>query len=204
MAPSMGKHIPRDRHVRSQIAYLAARLMAEDGVTDFSLAKRKAARQAGFADVASLPDNQEVEAALRSYQALYQSAEQPAVLRRLREVAVQAMESLVDFRPYLTGSVLTGTASSHSDVNLQLFADSAKEFEIFLLNRNIRFDMAVRNFRMGEREAEIPIYRFEIENTTVAAALFEPADERIALKYRSDGRRVERARIDEVRAMLAA
>jgi hypothetical protein len=51
--------------------------MAEDGVADYATAKIKAARQAGSRPCA-LPDNSEIEAALREYQGLYQKEEQPA------------------------------------------------------------------------------------------------------------------------------
>jgi hypothetical protein len=82
----MGKN---NNHMRSHLAYLAARLMAEDGIQDYGAAKRKAARQAGVPDTRELPDNQEIEAALKTYQSLYQAQEQPAILRGLRETAIQ-------------------------------------------------------------------------------------------------------------------
>src|SRR5471032_1964929 len=74
----------RDANLRRHIAYIAARMMAEDGIADYGTAKTKAARQAGLADSALLPDNQEIEEALREYQGLYQKDDQPAQLRRLR------------------------------------------------------------------------------------------------------------------------
>jgi DNA-binding transcriptional regulator YbjK len=52
---------------RSCIAYLAARLMAEDGIEDYALAKRKAARQAGLPGTRELPTNEEIDEALRTY-----------------------------------------------------------------------------------------------------------------------------------------
>ena len=51
--------------VRSRIAHIAARLMAEDGIEDHALAKRKAARQAGLSDSRQLPDNDEINEALK-------------------------------------------------------------------------------------------------------------------------------------------
>ena len=131
----------RNNQMRSHLAYLAARLMAEDGIQDYGAAKRKAARQAGVPDTRELPDNQEIEAALKTHQSLYQAEEQPIILRDLREIAVRAMEHFARFNPYLVGSVLTGTAGEHSDINLHLFADSAKEFEIFLLNEKSEFEL---------------------------------------------------------------
>jgi hypothetical protein len=62
--------MPRDhannRQMRERIAHLAARLIAVDGIDDYALAKRKAARQAGAPDTRNLPNNDEVEHALRA------------------------------------------------------------------------------------------------------------------------------------------
>jgi hypothetical protein len=131
---------PTPRALRAHIASLAARLMAQDGMTDMGQAKRKAARQLGQTDSALLPDNAEVEAELRLYQALYQNDTQPARLRFLREEAARVMEVFRAFNPYLTGSVLEGVAGAHSAIDLMLFADSAKDVEIFLLDHDIAFD----------------------------------------------------------------
>jgi hypothetical protein len=57
---------------RANIASAAARLMAEDGITDYHQAKRKAARQLGLPEHSPFPDNAEVEAELRAYRSLYQ------------------------------------------------------------------------------------------------------------------------------------
>ena len=130
----------RDLNLRRHIAYIAARMMAEDGIADYATAKQKAARQAGLADAALLPDNHEIEDALREYQELYLKDEQPAQLRLLREIAVKVMRDFAEFRPVLVGSVLNGTAGQFSDVNLQLFTDDPKALTIFLINRRYRFE----------------------------------------------------------------
>src|SRR3954469_24914729 len=96
----------RDTGVRAQIAATAARIMAEDGVDDFALAKRKAARQLGADEGQGLPANHEVEAELEAYRALYQADEHPDRIAELRRVALDAMRALEPFSPYLTGAVL--------------------------------------------------------------------------------------------------
>ena len=82
---------PKQQQMRTRIAAAAARIMAEDGLEDFALAKRKAARQLGAEDTQSLPGNEEIEAELRAYQALYQGEEQRERIRFLRERALEAM-----------------------------------------------------------------------------------------------------------------
>src|SRR2546421_10775876 len=135
----MARKSNRQTAMRARIAAAAARIMAEDGVDDFALAKRKAARQLGALDTQSLPRNDEIEAELRAYRALYQADEHPGLIEELRRIALEVMQALEQFNPYLTGPVLKGIAGPYAEIDLQLFPDSAKDVEIFLLDRNIAF-----------------------------------------------------------------
>src|SRR5438270_14025579 len=96
----------RSTDMRARIAAAAARLMAEDGIDDFALAKRKAARQLGAAQTEALPRNDEIEAELSAYRALYQADEHPELIEELRGIALDAMQTLEQFSPYLTGPAL--------------------------------------------------------------------------------------------------
>ena len=194
----------RDSNQRRHIAYLAARLIAVDGIADYAAAKQKAARQAGLADAALLPDNSEIEEALREYQGLYQSEEQPGHLRYLREVAVKVMREFEEFRPVLVGSVLNGTAGLHSDVNLQLFTDDQKALTIFLLNRRYRFEEGSRRVRRGDHTDEVPQIHLEVDEIPVSLTILDRDDERAGVRGRGDADAPLRARLAEVEAMLAA
>ena len=192
----------RDNNLRRHIAYLAARLMAEDGIADYATAKQKAARQAGLGDAAVLPDNSEIEEQLREYQGLYQSEEQPARLRELREVAVRVMREFEEFRPVLVGSVLNGTAGMHSDVNLQLFTDDPKALAMFLLNKRYRVEEGSKRVRRGDRTEEVSQITLEVDATTVTLTVLGPDDERSAPRVRGEAEPPLRARLAEVEAML--
>jgi hypothetical protein len=192
----------RDSNLRRHLAYVAARMIAEDGA-DYASAKLKAARQAGLADSNLLPDNQEIEEALREYQGLYQKEDQPAHLRRLREVAVKVMREFEDFRPALVGSVLSGTAGQFSDVNLQLFADDAKALTMFLLNGRYRFEEGTRRVSRGGRLDEVPQISLEVEDVTVTMTVLDRDDERSGARVRSDDEPLIRARLADVERLLA-
>jgi hypothetical protein len=192
----------RDTNLRRHIAYLAARMMAEDGVADYATAKWKAARQAGLADSNLLPDNSEIEAALREYQGLYQKEEQPEHLRHLREIAVKVMRDFEEFRPALVGSVLSGTAGQYSDVNLQLFTDDPKSLTLFLLNRRYRFEEGSRRVRRGDAVTDVPQIHLQVENVPVTLTVLERDDERASARARGDGDAPQRARLADVEALL--
>ncbi|HVL77104.1 MAG TPA: hypothetical protein VM406_13905 [Noviherbaspirillum sp.] len=130
--------------LRAEIAAAAARMIAEDGA-DYGTAKKKAARQIlGNTRVRGdyMPDNAQVEDEVRAYNEIFFGDTQPARLLHLRQLALRLMNDLAEFSPFLTGAVLNGTAGEHSDIHLQLFVESAKDVEIFLLNRNVDFTVS--------------------------------------------------------------
>ena len=175
--------------------------MAEDGIADYGSAKQKAARQAGLRDLSLLPDNDEIEAALREYQGLYQKDDQPAQLRRMREIALKVMREFEAFRPALFGPVLTGTASRHSDVSLQLYPDDPKALALFLLNRRVRFEEGARRVRRGAAIVEVPQIHMEVEGIPVTLTILDRDDERGNAHGRADAE-PPRARLAEVQALL--
>ena len=181
--------------LRSELAQTAARLIAEDGL-EYGAAKKKAARQLGLPENFPLPGNEEVQDAVRDYHAIYQEEEQAELLVWLRSVAVELMRLLERFSPYLTGSVLDGTATRHSRIDLLLFPDSAKEVEIFLLNEGIHFRHGTP--RSDRVEA---VLMLEEEDLPANLIVLQPREERIHFKG-ADGRSRARAKLDAVIALL--
>jgi hypothetical protein len=164
--------------MREQLAHQAAKLMAEDGITDHAFAKRKAARQLGAADTQHLPSNQEVDDALHSYRLLYQRDSHPGILYQLREEALTTMRLLAEFHPYLTGSVLRGTAGEQSDINLMLFSDDAKAVLLFLLKHKIDFEDGSWKVRVGGHEETVPNYTLTSETGTQIHIIVLPENAR--------------------------
>ncbi len=137
------------QHDRARIADLAARFIAEHGIQDYALAKRKAARSLGLAEGRGLPSNEEVDAALIYRQSLYEPEEQAILLLALRQQALAVMRAFEQFDPSLTGTVASGAVSEHSRIELDIDSDSSKDFEQFLINRNIEFKVQDKAGRMA-------------------------------------------------------
>jgi hypothetical protein len=192
----------RNQGMRARIAAAAARLMAEDGIDDFALAKRKAARRLGAPESEALPANDEVEAELRAYRALYQPEEQPQRIAELRRIALDAMRALERFNPYLTGAVLKGTAGPYAEIELQLFPESTKEVEIFLLERHIAYATQEGRRFSGGRAHVMSVLTLTWQEAPLRLSVFDPRDERVALKTSQAGRVMDRAGIPEVGALL--
>ncbi|MGB8516734.1 MAG: hypothetical protein WCD45_02480 [Gallionella sp.] len=196
----MAKESARRRDLmREQLAHQAAKLMAEDGITDHAYAKRKAARQLGAEDTHHLPSNDEIDTALRSFRMLFQSNSHPKILSELREQALANMRLLADFHPYLTGSVLTGTAGENSDINIMLFSDDAKAVLLFLLKHKIDFEDGEWKVRLGGHEEFVPSYTLTGDSGTLTHVIVLPDNAR-----HSGGRKPDtHADITALETMLA-
>ena len=170
----MAKRAPtRTDHLRSAVAQEAARLMAEHGIQDFHLAKRKAAERYGVVEGAFLPKNTEIEAALASYQRLFGGDQHATSLREQRRVAVEAMRMLEKFEPRLVGAVLNGTATAHSDIQLHVFSDSPEAVYTHLMDKRYEYEVFERKVRMtAERVVAVPSVRFEVGREMVEAFVF--------------------------------
>jgi hypothetical protein len=124
---------------RNQIAQAAAALIVEEQIDDWQFARRKAARQLGFAARAQLPDREELEAAVRGYAQLFLADEQAELVSHLRREALEWMGELAEFSPELTGPAAEGWGYPGCEIRIELLADDAKLVEIALLNRNVHF-----------------------------------------------------------------
>lgn len=184
-------------HLRRAIANAAARLMAEDGIADYGAAKRKAARSLGAAEGEALPTNEEIETELRAWQSLYQEDEQRERIHDLRATALEVMELLSEFHPYLTGGAADGTAGRYSAVEIELFADCSKDVEIVLLSHGISYD-PVENRRIGA-DAQL---RLEWNDFPVSISVYPSPMERQMPKKPGRGRTLQRLRADGVLELL--
>jgi len=129
----------REAQDRTRIAQVAAKLIAEHGIADWSLAKRKAVRQLLLPERAALPGDDEIESALADYHALFGGEQHVAQLREQREQALHWMQLLAQFDPVLVGGVAAGWASAHSDIQLDLVAANAKAVQLALLNAGVAY-----------------------------------------------------------------
>ena len=139
--------------LQSEIAATAAALVVEEGL-EYGPAKRRAVKQLGLAVRTELPDNDEVEEAVREYIAVFCADTQPAELLALRQLALVWMERMAAFRPHLAGAVWHGTATRLSDIYIQLFCDDSKSAEIALIEHNVDYEpRTVTGFTGGKVEA---------------------------------------------------
>ena len=187
-----GLAVQRDR---LRIAQTAARLIAEHGLTDWTLAKRKAVRQLLLPNATALPSNEEVEVALTDHHALFGGDAHVQALRTQRIEALAWMHRLAQWDPVLVGGVAAGWATEYSEVRIEVVADDPKAVEIALVASGVSY--AALPPRGDDAAAHL---RIESPRVAVRLAIVTP------LQRRNRPRRNEEPRLapDVVAALIAS
>lgn len=190
-----------DPQLRQQIAQMSARLMMQEGIEDYHLAKSKAASQLGIYHSRNLPSNREIQEEIQIYQRLFYGDTQPVRLQQLRQIALQVMKLLAAYSPRLVGSVLNGTATQYSKITLHLFAPSPEEIAVFLLERNIPYQVSDKRFHLPE-VVYFPCYRFIAGEETVMLIVFDVNDIRWSPPNPVDGKPMARADVKMLERLI--
>ena len=160
----------RDRGNAAQwrVAYEAARIMAEQGESDFDRARRKAAVRTGVLDRRSWPTNEAIHEALLTQRRLFVDDALADDLRRLRRDALAAMYSFQAFGPRLVGPLLHGSGQAEQGVQLCLYAERPEEVVFALMDQHIPWHERERSFRYGDGERRThPVFRFLAGGTPI-------------------------------------
>lgn len=138
-----------ESRTRQRLAEEAARIILEEGVRDYGLAKRKAADHLGIQGRRDLPANTEVESAVLERSRLFATAATRTEYRDRLRAAALVMGRLEWLEPRLVGPLLLGIVEPQPVINLHGFAETVEEVIIALGDRGIRTRSGERQYRGG-------------------------------------------------------
>ncbi len=200
----MGKRMEsvNDR-ARQMLAQEAARIIVEQGIQDFRLAKTKAAERLGLSGRGSLPGNSEIQDAVSEHLKLFGRESHLNLLQMMRRAALSAMEILSPFSPRLVGPVLNGTAAANSAVNLHVFSDTPELIAMKLDEQQMSYKAYERRLKSRRDYAEtFAGFRFLHDESSIEATVFPIDGMRQAPISPVDGRPMKRADHSAVRMLL--
>lgn len=195
-----------EKNLRQLVADETARLLYEEGYRDYRVAKQKAAQRLGADNQAkNQPSNEEIAQALQDYVQFLDPVEHQANLKLHREIALEAMEFLQPFQPYLTGSALEGTSGPLSAVTLHLSANRAEDVIFHLEEQNIPFQIQERKVKAGKKQDYFPLLRLYVDNVEVELMIF-PDDGYASISALNSmtGKALKRADAKRLQEILAA
>ena len=165
-------------HMRKILAKEAARIILENGIQDYGLAKRKAAQRHGVDSMSILPRNIEIENNILEWHHNVDKNNTIVHLVEMRYLALKIMDIVKDFSPRLVGSVYSGSASFNSPVEIHVFTDVLEDLIIILEKENIQF----KNFQKRHQfhrnsRLNIPGFSFDIEDIVIHLMVFRKKSE---------------------------
>lgn len=189
---------------RQILAQEAARIIVEQGIQDYRVAKTKAAERLGMKDRGALPGNAEIELAVSNHLALFQRESHLDLLLSMRRAALAAMDMLSPFSSRLVGPVLHGTAAESSPVNLHVFADASEMVAFKLQENDICYKPFERRLKCRRDRLEtFAAFRFLQDESPVEATVFPIDGVRQAPISPVDGKPMKRADKKAVLELLA-
>ncbi len=196
------RHRPDNR--RASIANEAARLIQEQGLSDFRAAKAKALERLGLRHGVRLPSNEEIEYALAERNRIFLGDDHYRHVRELRGVALSIMRSLSMFDARLVGAALSGNVTQHSTIDLHVFSDVPEAVAARLDALGIRHRLAQFRHRFKPRQsAEFPGFRFVADDFECAATVFTEKQRRHPPLSPIDGRPMRRGSIRDVERLVS-
>jgi len=203
ISQSMGNQNKTLSRLRLEIAQVAARYVAVDGINDFLTAKKKAARYLGADPDRNLPTNHEVEQALIDYQNLFQAVNQKQLLLSKRRKSLKAMKFLIKFDPRLVGPVLTGTATEFTEINIHLFYDEPEQVGFYLDEHGIPYSCCEKSVRISLNERiNLPAYRFVAENDVIILIIFPERQKNLNPISSVTNKPMRRASMQQVESLI--
>ena len=188
------KTVTVNDRARQMLAQEAARIIVEQGIQDFRLAKIKAAERLGLTGRGSLPGNSEIQQAVGEHLTLFGRESHINLLEALRRAALAAMDILSPFSPRLVGPVLHGTAAANSAINLHVFSDTPELIAMKLDENRLSYRPYERRLKSRRDKAEtFAGYRFFQDDASVEATVFPVDGMRQAPISPVDGRPMKRA-----------
>jgi hypothetical protein len=199
----MGNHNKSATRLRLEIAQIAARFVAVDGINDYLMAKRKAAQYLGVNPDRNLPANHEIEQALINYQNLFQSVNQKQQLLSMRRKSLKAMKFLNRFDPRLVGPVLTGTATEFTEIMIHLFYDEPEQIGFYLDEHGIPYSCCEKSIRINLNERiNLPAYRFVAENDVILLIVFSERQKNLTPISSVTNKPMQRASLQKVESLI--
>ena len=199
----------RQSKARRVLAMEAARLMYEEEVSQYFVAKRMAAkrifgrrgaRRLRF-HPSDLPSNGEIQEALLRLANLVEGDARFERLDDMRRLALEVMRPLAHFEPRLIGSVATGHVRAGSDVDIQLFADDADAPETFLREHGWHYEREDVLIRRPSGWCEYQHLHLELEHP-VELTVYPRRELRHRPRSSTDGKPIEHVSIRELARML--
>jgi hypothetical protein len=178
--------------------------MQDQGLRDFRAAKAKALARLGLEDHGAMPSNEEIEQALGARNRIFLGDAHAELLEQMRRAALHIMEALECYQPRLVGSVLNGSATTASRIELHALSDTVEAVGETLAVIGIPQRIVQHRLRLRRDEIEtFPGLLFQDQGFDFDVTVFPERSRGHSPLSAIDGRPMRRAGTREVAKLLS-
>jgi hypothetical protein len=121
------------RRAYRQLAFEAARFLADGSESEYMQAKERATMMLGLSESVRWPSNRRIKEMIGQLtEAELGKDEVARRVREMRTIALEIMDIIDAYDPFLIGSTLTGQVRSGSDIDFHAYADDFNEIKDLL------------------------------------------------------------------------
>ena len=155
------------------IAEAAARIMHQQRLQDYGLAKRKALESLESAQHSAMPENRLINKALQEYIQCFGNAADKDWETQLTTAAKEASAFLNEFPHYVAGSLASQVAKLDDRLEIHLYSDSTEPLLWRLQDHDIPYREQERVVRINRQtEYSYPCFSFVANNIPVSITVF--------------------------------
>jgi len=191
----------KSNNLRRLVVQEAARLMFEEGISQYFDAKKKAAKTILGKQTKNLPSNGEISDALYQLSMFHSGNETSSTLFEMRLLAMDVMEHLELFSPRLIGSVSTGRIRKGSDIDLHIFTDSVETFRVYLDGLNWQYELKQIWIEKNGRPIEYTHVYLDLEYP-LELSIYPINEIRVRGRSSTDGKPIMRLSIPALRELI--
>lgn len=168
-------------HLRQQILWETARILAEGTASSWLVAKKKALARLALPASTPLPRNQEVESTLQEYLKIFHRESSASQKKQMGEIASEIVSVLNPHHPRITGDMAEDLVTRDSAITIHVIADIPEEVSASLERHGIPYKN--RDYRVQVSNMNYvtrPGFRLVVDNTHVDICVFTTKQSRQA------------------------
>jgi hypothetical protein len=158
---------------KQELAEIAARIMHQQRLQDYGVAKRKALETLATTPQTAMPENRLINEALQRYIACFGNADDQNWAAQLKRSAKEASAFLSEFPHYIAGSLASNIAKLDDRLEIHLYSDSTEPLLWTLQDHHIPYREQERVVRINRQtEASYPCFSFVANDIPVSITVF--------------------------------
>lgn len=191
----------KQQQLRTLLIQKTARLMYEEGVSQYLDAKKIASKRLFGKQLKNLPSNGEISDELYRISQFQRATEHDEQLYFMRSRAIEVMQELQPFSPRLIGSVSTGRIREGSDIDIHIFTDDIAEFSNYLDSLNWHYELKQVTIQQRGKLIEYKHIYLQFDYP-VELSVYPKNEIRFHSRSSTDGKTINRLSMSKVKQLI--